>query len=101
MKKLSAQGEEAQDLLVPLFKGYKQCKNSADKIKIKGFKFSPKSGESTPNEVNGKVWYCCKNHKSWTRHTASERKGINFTSLRRKPAATKIYLKQPQILNSD
>jgi hypothetical protein len=28
MKKLSAQGKETQELLVTLFKGYKQCKYS-------------------------------------------------------------------------
>jgi hypothetical protein len=55
-----------------------QKKDQASKDKVKWFKVAPKSGEPISKEVNGKVWHWCPNHKSWTRHTASECKGINY-----------------------
>jgi hypothetical protein len=32
----------------------------------------PKGDEKTSNQVNGKTYHWCPNHKAWTRHTAAE-----------------------------
>lgn len=49
----------------------------------------PKEGEKQSKHVDDKVYHWCPNHVRWTRHTASECKGIDFRSGESKPKGGK------------
>lgn len=56
----------------------KQPKSNKEKASDRWKRVAPKDGDSTHKLVDGKDFYWCPQHRSWTRHKAEECKGIDF-----------------------